>query len=104
AYISGAWGWSKSKRVAYANFLESGENVREPFYDEDGEIIQFPHLISVSATENRKKGDKSPVDYMPPNKKIKCAYLVSWVRVKRDWDLDIEPESDFVEKNLKSCR
>ena len=57
AWRSGAWRWTKAMRVDYANDLSDS------------------HLLAVSASENRKKGDKGPDEYMPPNEVFGCRYV-----------------------------
>ena len=87
AHRSGAHQWPKSKRREYANYL------RDP-----------DHLLAVSATENRSKGDKDPAKYMPPNQEYHCTYLRMWVAIKRRWDLTMdEIEAAFIRARLVSC-
>lgn len=74
AYISGAWKWSGAKRCAYANFMGN----------------DF-HLLSVDATENMSKSDKSPEGYLPSNKRYICTYLLNWLKVKTIWSLTMTP-------------
>lgn len=72
AYISGAHKWSFQARCLYANYLG---------YD-------F-HLLPVSATENMRKSDKGPDQYMPPNKFYACTYVRQWLSVKMLWGLSM---------------
>lgn len=88
AHESGAWAWTPESKREYANFLGYRQ-----------------HLLAVSASENRKKGDKGPDRYMPPNENYQCAYVHAWVEVKRDWELEMTPEeSQAVEAIVRSCR
>ena len=73
AHQSGAYTWPQSKRVEYANYLA----------DEW-------HLLAVSASENRRKGDKDPAQWLPPNSEFVCTYLANWIRIKRKWDLSMD--------------
>ena len=34
--------------------------------------------LAVSASENRKKGDKGPSEYYPPNSAYRCTYAQKW--------------------------
>lgn len=87
AHDSGAWAWSPTRKQEYANFLE------DPL-----------HLISASASENRKKGEKGPDRYLPPNAEYQCDYVQNWVRIKETWGLDIPPdEEDAVNQVLSGC-
>lgn len=75
AHRSGAWKWNKAKKKAYANDLS------------------YPyHLIAVSARENRRKGDRDPKAYMPPNIWFVCRYQVEWINVKQRWGLTVDKE------------
>lgn len=87
AHVSGAYLWTKEKRREYANFL------RDPY-----------HLLAVSFSENRKKGDKDPAEWMPPNSSYHCTYLQHWVDVKRKWDLSMDiAEAGFIRQRLAAC-
>jgi hypothetical protein len=72
AWVSGAYGWSATKRTAYANDIGYGAS-----------------LIAVSAHENRSKGDKEPGGYLPPVKAYRCAYVRNWIDVKSRWGLSV---------------
>ena len=87
AWRSGAWSWSKAKRIEYANDISDPE-----------------HLIAVSLIENRKKGDRDPAGYMPPLATYRCLYLTNWVTVKRRWSLSMDKvESSIVNNGLIGC-
>lgn len=80
AYISGAYKWTGQKRCLYANFLGNSF-----------------HLLSVMGDENQSKSDKTPEDYMPPNRAYACQYLAQWLKVKLIWSLGLTPpEKDKV--------
>ncbi len=83
AYISGASNWSKKKKKRYYNYLK---------YDN--------HLIAVSKSANRNKSDKSPVDWLPPNKDYQCEYVREWFKIKTDWGLTIEEGFDEVSNRV----
>ncbi len=70
AYRSGAWQWTAGQRQRYAN-----------------DLSYAPHLIAVSASANRSKGDKGPEEWRPPNPAYWCAYAQEWVQVKVTWGL-----------------
>ncbi len=74
AYLTGAFEWDSSKRCLYANYMGS----------------RF-HLLSVNGSENMRKGDRSPAQYVPPNQKFTCDYLKIWLEVKYFWNLRITP-------------
>lgn len=75
AYDSGAYKWDKKKREQYANYLGNSY-----------------HLIAVSGVENKKKSDKGPDKYLPPNKSYQCEYVRNWLKIKTDWKLSIPVE------------
>lgn len=83
AYMSGAYEWDGYRRCLYANYMGN----------------RF-HLISVSGTENMKKSDKSPREYLPPNKKYTCEYLKVWLQTKYIWNLRFTPTEVTAIKNL----
>jgi hypothetical protein len=75
AHRSGAYLWSKDKRKAFANFLEDPN-----------------HLIAVSASANRSKGDRAPHLWVPPNEKFHREYCKIWVSIKTQWGLTVTKE------------
>ena len=83
AYESGASNWSKEKKNEYYNYMKN-EN----------------HLIAVSKGANRSKGDKSPVEWLPPNKEYQCEYVREWYKIKTDWGLTIEEGFDEVSNRV----
>ena len=83
AHISGASNWSKEKKNEYYNYMKN-EN----------------HLVAVSKGENRSKGDKSPVEWLPPNEEYQCEYVREWYKIKTDWGLTIEEGFDEVSNRV----
>ncbi|MEI0566546.1 HNH endonuclease family protein [Brachyspira pulli] len=83
AYISGASNWSEEKKNKYYNYLKN-EN----------------HLAAVSKGANRSKGDKSPVEWLPPNEEYQCEYVREWFKIKTDWGLTIEDGFDEVSNRV----
>ena len=83
AYVSGARNWSKKKKNRYYNYLK---------YDN--------HLIAVSKSANRNKSDKSPVNWLPPNKEYQCEYVREWFKIKTAWGLTIEEGFDEVSNRV----
>lgn len=63
------------------------------------------HLLAVSASENRSKGDKGPGAYMPPNKEFHCAYSKIWISTTDKYGISItSKDKAALQKALKSCR
>lgn len=61
-------------------------------------------LLAVSASENRKKSDKGPGEYMPPNKDYHCEYSKLWVDTAAKYDLSIsEKDKKALTKGLNKC-
>lgn len=87
AWRSGAWAWSDERRRAFANDLEN------------------PHaLVAVSGRTNQSKGDRSPDQWMPPDRSVWCAYTSNWVEVKDQWDLTVTPnEKSTLVQILQGC-
>ncbi len=87
AHESGAWSWSPERKRQYANFLDN----------------DF-HLLSVSASENRGKGDKGPDRYLPSNDAYHCEYVNHWLDIKHEWGLKIPAgERSAIDTVLESC-
>lgn len=72
AHDAGGWAWDKDRKSAYFN------NLDQPY-----------HLIAVSASANRSKGSRGPLEWMPTNKAFHCEYLRNWMRVKANWKLEV---------------
>lgn len=82
AYTSGGWKWDDKKRCRYSNFMKN------PI-----------HLVPVSATENRRKSDYTPADYLPPNQQFLCDYAVRWLKIKTIWGLVMmPPEAEAIQQ------
>ncbi len=75
AHRSGAWGWNRERKKAYANDLSHPE-----------------HLLAVTAAANRAKGRKGPEEWRPDNKGYWCDYAQNWAGIKTRWNLSVTPE------------
>jgi hypothetical protein len=75
AWRSGAWAWTRTQRVAYANDLDDAD-----------------HLIAIVAAENRAKGDDGPESWRPPRQSAWCRYALVWDHIKAKWRLSATPE------------
>jgi len=71
AHKSGAEFWTKEQRRAFANDPEN--------------------LISVEDNANQAKGDKSPEEWQPKNKKYWKEYAKRWFRIKDKYHLKYTP-------------
>lgn len=88
AHESGAWAWSPKKKQEYANYMKTRY-----------------HLLAVSLSENRKKGDKGPDKYIPPMTAYRCEYVKNWAQIKEDWELEMtEDEGMVVQQTLAKCK
>jgi hypothetical protein len=77
AWDSGAWEWSSTTRMLYANDLTDRRT-----------------LIAVSDNSNQSKSDKDPSNWMPPLRSDWCRYLGDWVSIKVRWNLSMD-QSEF---------
>lgn len=74
AYTTGAHRWDFAHRCLYANFLGN----------------DF-HLLPVDGRENMRKGDRTPADWMPMDRRAHCTHLLNWLKVKSIWGLVLGP-------------
>lgn len=84
AWVTGAYTWSKKKRVRYAN---------SPLV-----------LMMVDPSANRTKGDASAAEWLPPNKSYRCAYIARQVKIKQKFGLWVtKPEKQAMVDVLSDC-
>ena len=87
AYSSGGVGWAPDRRREYANSLADAD-----------------HLIAVSASANRSKGDRAPDAWKPPNQGYWCEYAYDWIRIKYAWGLSAtQSEWDALQSMIATC-
>lgn len=88
AYMSGAYKWNFKARCLYANYMGN----------------DF-HLKSVNASQNMKKGDRTPEKYMPPNPEYSCRYLKNWLVTKFLWNLKMSVgEAEAIAQAMRDNR
>ncbi|MFJ2936667.1 HNH endonuclease family protein [Streptomyces sp. NPDC087219] len=73
--------WSKSKRRQFAN-----------------DVL---NLIPVEGRANSAKGDSGPASWLPPNKRIRCAYVVRFAQVALKYELPVTTADKAM--MLKQC-
>jgi len=87
AWRSGAWSWPGSQRITFANDLSSPD-----------------HLVAMSASANRSKGDGGPEEWRPPVRASWCRYATAWVDIKVRWELTVtQPEFGALEEMVATC-
>jgi hypothetical protein len=74
AHRSGAWQWPADKKIAFAN-----------------ELTNPDELNALSSANNQAKSDKGPDEWLPSGKSAKCDYLRSYVTIKAQWQLSVDP-------------
>ena len=67
AWDHGAYTWSKKKRKQFSN--------------------DFINLLAVDKSINREKGAYGPTNWLPPNEKYRCQYLIRFQRVMQIYEL-----------------
>ncbi|MFD7242501.1 HNH endonuclease family protein [Streptomyces massasporeus] len=77
----GASRWTKDKRESIAN---------DPL-----------NLVPVDGPTNGSKGDSGPASWLPPNKRIRCAYSVRFAQVSLKYELPVTAADK--EMMLKQC-
>lgn len=79
--------WDSKQKEAYANGLDYSN-----------------HLLAVSASANRSKGDKGPGSWKPDNKDNWCEYATSWVTISATWGLSTtNADKDSLTSMLNTC-
>jgi hypothetical protein len=87
AWRSGAHAWDAERRARFANHLDDPD-----------------HLIAVTASSNRSKGDRPPNEWRPPERASWCRYATAWIRVKITWGLTATTaERDALGQMLAVC-
>lgn len=86
AWDSGARRWSARQREAFAN-----------------DLFKFS-LVAVTLSSNRSKGDRDPVDWLPPRRAFVCTYLARWTAVKYRWQLTVDDrEKQAILERFETC-
>lgn len=81
AHRSGAWRWSRSQRVAFANDMQN--------------------LVATRATVNRLKGDNGPSEWWPPDGG--CWYAERYLTIKTRYRLQVDAiDRSRVERECKT--
>lgn len=84
AASNGGQGWSAAKKQQFAN-------------DKN-------HLLAVSASANRSKGDKNPAEWWPENKDYSCQFATKYVDAAASYGLQFSAaDVKVLEKGLKTC-
>lgn len=87
AWRSGAHAWDATRRAAFANSLDDPD-----------------HLIAVTASTNRSKGDSAPDQWRPPQERSWCRYATAWSTIKITWSLTVTTsERDALGEMLATC-
>lgn len=81
----GGQDWNSAKKQDYANDLTDNR-----------------HLLAVSASENRSKGDDGPSEYKP--KTNLCQYGMDWAKVTTTWHISVtQADKDSIASMLATC-
>ncbi len=84
AHVNGACLLSSEEKIKFAN--------------------DYENLLPVFNQLNRQKGEKSPDEWLPPNKNTLCEYLQKWAHIKEKYNLAYSiREYEFFNKNQENC-
>lgn len=84
AWDRGANLWSAAKRKRFAN-------------DE-------VNLFAVQASVNKQKGALGPLEWLPPNERFHCQYLVWFIRATKMYDMQLRSEEVVAMNRLKIAK
>lgn len=70
AWDAGAWQWTDSQRLAYAN----DPNV----------------LLAVDGPTNNQKSDKTPAEWLPPNQAFQCTFAAKYIQIATTYHLAVD--------------
>jgi hypothetical protein len=84
AWDHGANMWSAAKRKRFAN-------------DE-------VHLFAVQASVNRQKGAMGPLEWLPPNERFHCQYVVRFIRATKMYDMQLRSTEAVAMNKLKLAK
>ncbi len=79
AWQLGAWQWDPAKRLRFAN---------DPL-----------NLLAVDGQQNEVKSNSGPASWLPPNKRIRCAYAVRFAQVALAYQLVVPlPDKEMMSR------
>lgn len=82
---AGGQSWDKAKKEAFANDLD--------------------HLIVTSQKANRQKGDKTPSEWLPENKKSWCMYAKIYINILHKYNLNVsQKDKDTLMNIINTCK
>ena len=82
AHRHGGASWSPSKKEQFAN---------DPL-----------NLLPTYDIENRRKSNKGPSEYLPPDKNLACAYIKRWQAIGIKYDLNIASDDMAIIRDIIS--
>ncbi|MEO9327424.1 HNH endonuclease family protein [Gordonia aurantiaca] len=83
AWDMGAWSWTPTRRVDFAN---------DP-----------ANLVAVDGASNQEKGDAEPARWMPPERGFRCPYAIQFVMVSAAYGLSVDARSRGVLAATLDC-
>jgi hypothetical protein len=103
AWLTGAQGWDKDKRIQYANSPDVLLSVDGKTNVAKGDGVCWNVTLNLdvgTCTITKTPIDKTLLVWMPPNKTYWCDYTAKLVEIRKKWGLFMTPQQDKTYKQV----
>ena len=102
--IRRSWTWSTGCRSGTPTGPEGGPGQTEKKEEYANYLDVNLHLVAITASVNRSRGEKGPEKWRPPEEVFWCEYALYWSAVKTKWELTMSgEEANAVKEMLDTC-